>query len=168
MKRELLRGRWYMAPFKHLLAEQNLWAIRRKTVVPACAIGLFVGYMPFPGHPLMAALLALACRVNMPVAALFTFISNPLTMGPMYYFAHRVGRYLLGMEPQPLAFELSMTWVRDSFANNWQPLMLGCLLLGALLSLAGYIVLDLFWRASLADYVSRKRMIRRLRNYGDS
>jgi len=164
LKRDVFRGQWYLAPFRHLLADHNLWGIRRRTVVPACAVGLFIGYLPFPGHPLFAALLALACRVNIPVAALFTFVSNPLTMGPMYYLAHRVGCHLLGIEPRPLAFELSLTWVRESLANNWQPMMLGCFLLGAILSLVGYIVLDLIWRASIADYVTRKRTIRRLRN----
>ena len=72
------RSRWYLAPFSHLLNDHNLWGIRRRTVVPAFSIGLFVAYMPFPGHPLFAALLALLFRVNIPVAALTTFVSNPL------------------------------------------------------------------------------------------
>lgn len=163
LKRDLFHGKWYLAPFDHLLHDHNLWGIRRRTVVPAVAIGLFIGYMPFPGHPLMAALTALALRVNIPIAALTTFVSNPVTMGPMYYLAHRLGRYLLGMEPEPFQFELSFAWVKESLVNNWQPMMLGCFLLGALLALIGYVTLDLFWRASLADYVSRKRLMRRMR-----
>ena len=86
MKRQHMRDRWFLAPFQHLLHDHRLWGIRRKTVVPAFALGLFVGFMPFPGHPVWAALAALALRVNVPVAALSTFVSNPLTMGPMYYF----------------------------------------------------------------------------------
>jgi len=164
VKRDFFRGQWYLAPFDHLLQDHNLWGIRRRTVVPAVAIGLFVGYMPFPGHPLMAALLALALRVNIPVAAVTTFVSNPLTMGPMYFLAHRLGRWLLGMQPEPFVFELSFDWLRESFANNWQPLMLGCLLLGSSLALAGYVALDLFWRMTLADYVTRKRVERRQRS----
>ena len=157
VKRDFLRGQWFLAPFSHLLHDHNLWGIRRRTVVPAVAVGLFVAYLPFPGHPITASLLALALRVNIPVAALTTFVSNPLTIGPMYYVAHRLGIALLGMEPQPFQFELSLDWLQQSFASNWQPLMLGCLLLGTALSLVGYVVLDLFWRASLADYVSRRR-----------
>ena len=161
LKRELFHGRWYLAPFKHLLHDNNLWGIRRRSVVPAVAIGLFIGYMPFPGHPLMAALAALAFRVNIPIAALTTFVSNPLTMGPMYFLAHRLGSALLGLEPQPFQFELSLDWVTESFVNNWQPMMLGCLLLGATLAIVGYVTLDLIWRGSIANYASKKRLMRR-------
>ncbi len=161
LKREFFHGRWYLAPFQHLLHDTNLWGIRRRSVVPAVAIGLFIGYMPFPGHPLLAALVALAFRVNIPVAALTTFISNPLTMPAMYYLAHRLGRYLLGMEPTPFEFELSWEWFTQGFANNWQPMMLGCLLLGTALALVGYVTLDIIWRNSIANYANRKRLFRR-------
>lgn len=163
VNRDFFHAQWYLAPFRKLLNEQNLWAVRRRTVVPAFAIGLFIGYMPFPGHPLFAALLALLFRVNLPVAAITTFVSNPLTMGPMYFLAHRLGRTLLNMEPRPFEFELSIRWVMESFQNNWQPMMLGCLILGTILAITGYIVLDLLWRASIADYVTRKRNERRRR-----
>ena len=157
VKREVFHGKWFLAPFDHLLHNQNLWGIRRRAVVPAFAIGLFTAFLPFPGHPVIAALAALALRVNIPVAALATFVSNPLTMGPMYYLAHRLGQFLLGMEPQPFDVELSLSWLKESFVNNWQPLMLGCVLLGCAAALLGYIGLDLLWRASIADYRKQRR-----------
>jgi uncharacterized protein (DUF2062 family) len=126
-------------------------------VVPAFAIGLFFSFMPFPGHGLMAIMMALALRVNIPVAVLSTLVSNPLTMGPMYFLAYRIGFHILGLEPQPFEFEMSMVWVRESLGTIWQPLVLGCLLLGSVLSLIGYIGLDLLWRASIADYLAKKR-----------
>jgi hypothetical protein len=61
------------------------------------------------------------------------------------------------MQPQPFRFELSLAWLGDKFVTIWQPLLLGCILLGALAALVGYIVLDLLWRASLADYLAAKR-----------
>lgn len=167
VKRDFFHAKWYLAPFSHLLHDQNLWGIRRRTVVPAFSIGLFVGYMPFPGHALLAALLALAFRVNIPIAALTTFVSNPLTAGPMYFLAHRLGRFLLGMEPRPFEFELSLEWFLAGFAENWQPMMLGCFLLGSALSLVGYVTLDLAWRASIADYLSRRRLRRGRRHRPD-
>ena len=157
LKREAFRGRWFLSPFEHLLHEPNLWSIRRRTVVPAFAIGILIAFLPFPGHPLFAALVALALRVNIPVAALTTFLSNPLTMGPMYFFAHRVGLTILGLPPQPLNFELSWEWLRAGFVANWQPLMLGCLLLGTVAAAVGYLVLDILWRLSIADYLALRR-----------
>ena len=146
-----------MTPFRHLLHDPRLWAVRRRWVVPAFALGLFVAFMPFPGHTLMAALLALALRVNIPVAAVSTWVSNPATMGPMYYFAYELGVFLLRMEKKAFGFELSFDWVTHTFVNIWQPMLLGSILLGAASALLGYIVLDLLWRSSIANYKTRKR-----------
>jgi uncharacterized protein (DUF2062 family) len=160
-KRERFKGQWYLAPFEHLLHDPKLWGVRRRTVVPAFALGLFIAYMPFPGHALAAALLAMVLRVNIPVAVISTVVVNPLTIGPMFYLAYQVGLELLGFEPQPFDFELSFAWLGDQFLIIWQPLLVGCLLLGSLLSLIGYIALDLLWRASLADYVAARRRRRK-------
>lgn len=150
-----------LAPFRTLLHEPRYWGIRRRTVVPAFAMGLFLAWLPWPGHPLMAALLALLFRFNVPVAVVTTFVSNPLTMGPMYYTAYRLGVRLLGVEPQPFAFEMSFSWVTQTFVDIWQPMTVGCLLLGTLSAVVGYIVVDVLWRFSLHDYKSRKRRERR-------
>lgn len=157
LKRERFGGQWYLAPFKHLLHDTRLWSIRRRTVVPAFSLGLFVAYLPFPGHALLAALLALALRVNIPIAVVSTLVVNPLTIGPMFYLAFELGEKLLGLEPRPFQFELSFGWLSDQFLTIWQPLLIGCLLLGSLLALIGYIALDLLWRASLADYLAARR-----------
>ena len=95
VKRHELSEKWFLTPFRHMLHDHRLWGIRRKNVVPSVSLGLFVACMPFPGHYLLGALLALALRINIPVAVLTTFISNPLTMGPIYYFSYKVGAFLL-------------------------------------------------------------------------
>jgi len=163
VKRDHLKGRWWLEPFQHLLSEPKLWAIRRRTVVPAFALGLFAAYLPFPGHFFIGALLAIPLRVNLPVAALSTLITNPVTIGPMYYAAYELGRQLLRLPPRDFDFELSLTWLVGGFAYIWQPLMLGCILLGAILSLVGFVTLDLLWRASIWDYLKKRRARRKAR-----
>ena len=157
LKREHFRGQWWLAPVDHLLHDPNLWSIRRRTVVPAFATGLFVAYLPWPGHVVIGVVLAAVFRVNVPVTALTTLASNPLTMGPMYYLAFRLGQWLLGQSPAEFQFEMSFAWLAERFATTWQPLLLGCLLLGAALALIGYVTLDLVWRASIWDYLARRR-----------
>ena len=157
IKRHHLRDSWLLAPFRHLLHEPRYWGIRRRTAVPAFALGLFIGWQPFPGHPVWAAFAALGLRVNIPVSVLTTFISNPLTMYPMYFAAYKLGRRLLGAPPIAFDFEMSLTWLTEKFVTIWQPLTLGCLLLGTTSALVGYVVLDLLWRASLRDYQLKKR-----------
>lgn len=161
LKRQLFANRWYLAPFDHLLHDQRLWGVRRRTIVPAFALGLFIAFLPFPGHVLIAVLAALALRINIPVAAVTTFVSNPLSIGPMFFFSYQVGRRLLMLPPRPFDFELSLDWLTDSFTHIWQPLMLGCFLLGSLAALVGYVSLDLLWRASIADYLEKRRQRRR-------
>ena len=155
--RHELAERWFMSPFRHLLHDHRLWSIRRKTVVPAFSLGLAIAFVPFPGHAVLASLLALFLRINIPVAALSTFLSNPLTMGPLYFGAYLLGSALLGIDPQPFEFEMSIDWIRTVFTSIWLPMTLGCVLLGATSALIGYVVLDAFWRYHIIDYKSRKR-----------
>ena len=161
IKRHQMSERWFMSPFRHLLHDPRLWGIGRKNAVPAVALGLFVGFMPFPGHTLGAALAALALRINIPITALATFVSNPLTMPPLYYFCYRVGAALLRREPQPFEFEPTFDWLTTTFVSIWQPMLLGSVLCGAIAALLGFVVLDVFWRFSLASYKERKRRKRR-------
>ena len=156
-KREIFHGRWYLAPFARLLHDPQLWGIRRRNVVPAFALGLFLVFMPVPGHFVIASLLAILLRINLPVATLTTLIANPLTMGPIYYLAYRVGERLLDVPPQPFTFELSLAWLTGRFLAVWQPLLLGAVILGTLAAVLGYFALDLLWRASLADYLEARR-----------
>ena len=160
-KRHHMSEQWFMAPFRHLLHDHRLWAIRRRWVVPAFSLGLFIAFMPFPGHTLAGALAALALRVNIPVAALSTWVSNPLTMGPLYYFAYRLGVKILGIPQQPFNFALSLDWVTHTFVNIWQPMLLGSMLLGSAAALVGYLSLDLLWRFSISSYKLRKQRLRR-------
>jgi len=157
IKHHQLREQRILRPFRHLLGDNRLWAIRRKTVVPAFALGAFFAFMPFPAHPMWASLAALWRRVNIPVAALTTFVSNPITMPFMYFGGYRLGAYLLRQKPEPFEFEMSMTWVTGVFVDIWQPMLLGCIVLGAFAALIAYAVLDLLWRRSVATYKLTKR-----------
>ena len=157
VKRHEFRERWFLAPFRHLMHDHRLWSVRRKNVVPAVALGTFVAFLPFPGHPVWATFAALGLRINIPIAALTTFISNPLTMGPMYFFAYRFGAWLLGVEQQAVEMEMSFDWVTHTFVYIWQPMLLGCVLLGLAAAVISYVTLDLLWRSSIGSYKDRKR-----------
>jgi len=146
-----------MTPFRHMLHDHRLWGIRRKTVVPAFSLGLFVACLPFPGHFVSAALAALALRINIPVASVSTLVVNPLTVGPLFYFEYQLGALLLSIESGPPQFELSIDWVTHTFVSIWQPMLLGSVLVGLVIALVGFVVLDALWRNSLANYKARKR-----------
>ena len=75
----------------------------------------------------------------------------------MFYFSYRVGAHLLGTEPGPFEIELSIAWLTGTFASIWQPLLLGSTLVGTISAVIAYVMLDVFWRFSIADYKTRKR-----------
>ncbi len=151
-----------MAPFQHLLHDHRLWGIRRKTVVPAVAIGLFIMWVPLPGHMVISSIVALLLRVNVPVAFVTTFLANPLTMPPMFLLAYTLGAWLLRLPIVPPEFDISLEWLASTFVDIWQPMLVGCVLLGAATSLIGATALDLLWRSRVADYKAAKRQNRKL------
>ena len=161
-RHELAQSRLF-APLRHLFNDTRLWGISRRSVVPAFALGVFLAFLPFPGHPILAMLGALALRINVPIAAVTTLLNNPLTMGPMFYAAYRLGSYLLGEPQVALDFELSLDWLSKTFVDVWQPLVLGCVLLGTVTAVVAFLCVDLAWRVSVHDYKFRKRRQRKQR-----
>ncbi|MFJ4290633.1 DUF2062 domain-containing protein [Cupriavidus sp. NPDC089707] len=60
------------------------------------ALGFFFGLLiPLAQIPRSAAA-AVALRANVPAAVASTLVTNPLTFGPIYYAAWRVGSAILG------------------------------------------------------------------------
>ena len=156
IKRPHSGEQWYFAPFKRWLKDGRLWSIRRRTVVPALALGLFVAFLPFPGHTLIAIFFAIVLGLNVPVAAIATWVVNPLTIGPIYYANYRLGTWLLELEERPFEFELSWQWLGEKLGAIWQPFLLGSAVMGAGIALLSYITINLLWRYSIADYKARK------------
>ena len=167
LKRHHLHSQWYLRPFRALMHHPVYWGISRRNTVPAFALGIFIAFIPFPAHTMTAVVLALILRLNIPVAVATTLLSNPLTMGPIFYFSYRLGLLLLGMEPQHFQIELTFDWLNTGFKNTWQPLMLGSFLAGSLAALTSYIVLDILWRASLSDYLKKRRKRRGINSKQD-
>lgn len=146
-----------MRPFRLLLEHPAFWSLNRRSVTRAFALGLFIAFIPLPVHFFVAAASALALRLNVPAALAGTLLANPLTMAPMYVGAYVVGCFFLGLTPQPLDFELSWRWLATALGPIWKPLLLGCLVLGALTSIAGYALLGGVWHVSLVLKYHRRK-----------
>src|SRR3546814_10071436 len=66
----------------------------------------------------VAALLALSCRANVPVAALTTFITNPLTTPIVWVIAYKVGNWLLHIDAMTYGQPLN-SQVRGGDPGTW-------------------------------------------------
>ena len=74
--------RWWCASARWL-QHPALWHLNRRSVSGAFAIGLFAGLIPGPLQMLVALLLAVPLRKNIPVALVTTFYTNPFTIVPL-------------------------------------------------------------------------------------
>ncbi len=139
--------------------EPRYWGIRRRTVAPAFALGLFLSFLPLFGQPIIGTLIAIATRINIPIAFITPFVGIPLTP-LLYYSSYWLGGWLLNLPPQPFEFEWSWDWASSTFVGFWEPMLLGGLVLGTILALLGYIIVDVMWRFSIWEYKRLKRRIR--------
>jgi len=145
------------------LHEASLWHLNRRSASGAFAVGLFFAWMPVPMQMLFAALFAVFFRVNLPLSVMLVWISNPLTMPPMFYGAYLFGVKLLGAEKQRFNFEISLQWLTDSISTIGPPFLLGCVIFGALSSIVGYGAIRLLWRISVIKELNQRRKKRQQR-----
>ncbi len=145
------------------LHDPSLWHINRKSFSGAIAIGVFFAFMPVPFQMLLAALAAISLRFNILVAVPTVWISNPITLAPMFYFCYRIGAAILDIHADKFNFELSFNWVVTGMLDIWQPLVLGCLVVGLVSATASYWLMQFLWRYHLWTRIKNRRERRRRR-----
>ncbi|HRP23694.1 MAG TPA: DUF2062 domain-containing protein [Thauera sp.] len=150
-----------------------LWHINRRAVSRGVAMGVFFGLMiPIAQIP-AAAMASLVLRGNLWIAAVSTLVSNPLTYGPIYYFAYRLGAGVIGarapadLTPEDVEAPIRMI---DSLAQAWawvtgigQPLLVGMVIMAVTGSIIAYWSAQLFWRFKVVNKWRRLHRERRLR-----
>tara|TARA_B110000467_G_C18213727_1_gene418990 strand:+ start:369 stop:893 length:525 start_codon:yes stop_codon:yes gene_type:complete len=156
IKPHQIKDKWYLQPLKKILNINELWVFRGKTIKPGFALGLFIAFIPVPGHTIIAILSAARLKINLPATLLGTLICNPLTIAPMFYAAYRLGVYILRLDERDFSFSLSYSWLRDSLSNTWEPLILGSFLMGLFSAVIGYFLMDICWKISINNYLKRK------------
>jgi uncharacterized protein (DUF2062 family) len=141
-----IRSHKHLQFFGRLLHDANLWHLNRRSVSGAVAVGLFMALVPIPFQMIPAAALAILFRVNLPISVTLVWLTNPLTMPPVFYFCYKVGSWVLRQPVQDVTFELSWAWLSTELGQIWQPFLLGSLIVGVILSVAGYWSMRAFWR----------------------
>jgi len=145
-----------LRPLKGFLHDPCLWHLNRRTVSGAVAIGLFSAYLPMPLEMLVAAMMAILFRVNLPLSVVIVWVSNPLTWLPLYGAGYLLGAKILGREIVSLD-EMTMSWLMSQVI----PLWLGSLILGSLLSLTGYLATRALWRLHIVRSWEKRRKCRK-------
>ena len=140
-----------------MIFDPNLWHFNLHSISYAALFGLFCCFLPIPFQMIPCALLCIWVRCNIPLALAFVWISNPITMPPMMYFAYRVGTQFLDQNNQVESIDLSLEWLMAQMAIVWQPLLLGSLACGITAGLVGFASVHLYWRWDLTKYWKKRR-----------
>lgn len=93
----LRNNRWlrWMGPVLH---HPRLWHFSRKGIALGLALGIFFGLLIPVAQIPFSATVAVLLRANLPMAVASTLVTNPVTFGPVYYGAYRLGKWVLGEE----------------------------------------------------------------------
>ena len=144
------------------LHDAEVWHLGRRSVAGGVGLGFFLAFMPIPVQMLIAAPLALLFRVNLPVTLVAVWITNPVTIAPLFIFAFKVGTWISGREAQvgAIEFEPSFDGMAAVFGEIWLPLWVGCFVCGLSAAAIGNVTVRWAWRALL---LYRRRQQRRRR-----
>ena len=137
-----------------------LWSFRGNAVKPALFLGMVVAFSPLVGiQMLIVFFLALLVRANLPIIVALQWISNPFTMGPIYFADYKIGRVLFelaGMKSKknPLLssdYDWSQFRFKDLLAllDTFPPMLVGGAVIGVffgVISVFFYNVLAKFYQ----------------------
>lgn len=146
-----IKNNKHLQIFGDVLHDANLWHLNRRSVAKAFAIGLFFAFIPVPFQMVLAAGTAIFFSANLPLSIGLVWISNPLTIPPIFYGCYKLGTILMGIPPQEFNFELSFEWLSTSLASVAGPFLLGCGVCAVFFSMLGFISINSIWRYSVAQ-----------------
>ena len=146
----------------HRLQDPELWHFGRRSVAGGVGLGLFLAFVPIPIQMLLAPPAAALLRVNLPIALGALWTSNPITMGPLFIFAYKVGGWITGENTtlSHFTFDPSVSGLTAILGDIWYPLSVGCFVCGLSAAAVGNLTVRWIWRLCL---LRRRRSQRRER-----
>ncbi len=143
-----------------LINDPNLWNLNKRSVSVGIAVGLFSACMPIPGQMLLAVMLGIVLRGNLALAMAVTWVSNPLTYAPIYYFAYTLGCWLLNTPELAFELQLSPEWLRQGLTEIYHPLLTGCLVMGISIGSIAHTTIYAGWRLIVRRRWHKRRLLR--------
>jgi uncharacterized protein len=167
--------RWFS---RHFL-NKRVWKPTQHTLAAGLAIGMFVMIQLIPGQMLIAAIAAALLRVNIPIAIVACWISNPFTFVPLAWAQKKVGDWAMPFLPEILQRWANgavgwliehindlPTWLRNAVGDDLlakgaeflSSMYVGGLLIGMVAGVLSYPLCWLLW-----EMFSRMRSARHAR-----
>jgi hypothetical protein len=131
----------------------------RKMISRGVLLGLFIAFIPMPMQMAAVLLFVPFIRFNVPIALAMCWLSNPVTMPPMYYMEYLTGSFLLGIEPAPV--QMTLEWFKNNLDDIFIPLYFGTAMYSVFGSLIAYFCVNFFWKRSVKSERTKKTISRK-------
>ncbi|MCS5591968.1 MAG: DUF2062 domain-containing protein [Gammaproteobacteria bacterium] len=138
---------------KHL-HDPCLWNWNRKSISKAFAVGLFCALLPIPFQMIAAAALAVAFSANILLSISLVWITNPITMGPIFYFNYKLGCIILDTRIDP-NFSFSWDYLREVLGSGLPALLVGSLVAASIAAAIGYSAIQWLYRHRVGKRIKR-------------
>lgn len=152
--------RW-LQPF---LDHPNLFHLNRNSISRAVGIGIFCAFIPLPIKTLITMFMCLIIGANLPLAVIVIWISNPITIPPMFFLTYKLGSLLLDREVMSFSVSLSWDWFSRLGEEILVPLFVGSFLSGLVLGIFGYRLVLFLWRWQVIKDWETRRIERKKRS----
>ncbi|MCX6856785.1 MAG: DUF2062 domain-containing protein [Verrucomicrobia bacterium] len=138
--------RWFA---RHFL-DKHVWRPTQHTFAGGVAVGLFVTVQLLPIQMPTAAILAAIFRVNIPIALILCWASNPATLAPIAWLENMLGTWLMHHFGDPTALAATMSIAKEPEALEKgiafaKAMFLGGVCIGGALAPIGYILSYVTW-----------------------
>ena len=107
-------------------------------------------------------LVAIWFRVNMPLAGVLTWVSNPFTSPAIFYFSYKLGAGILRHPYHPVQFEMTWAWFTGTLMNIWPAMLIGCLIFAITSAVVSYFIVIWFWRLAVIQKWEKRKSDRSL------
>lgn len=148
-----LRDRPIMRWFARHFLDKRVWRPTQHTLSGGMAVGMFITLQLLPIQMPTATILAAIFRVNIPIAIIMCWVSNPVTMAVLVPLEYKVGKWALALmtkvpsTPFPTKFPNDMAEMWLALREHAPVMLFGGVLMGAVLAPLSYVLSYAVWGA---------------------
>ncbi len=154
---KVVREHRYLRFLGSALHNANLWHLNRRSAAAAFFVGIFCAFLPIPFQMVVAAVLSIIFRCNIPLSVALVWVTNPLTMPAIFYFTYKVGCLILQLPVSETSFDLTLHSVGAGLAKVWKPLFLGSIVSGVVGGFVSYLLIRAYWRWNVVKHWRKRR-----------
>lgn len=154
----ITENRW-LSKLGPRIKDPNLWHLNRRSVSAGIFAGVLCAFIPLPIQIFVAIFFCFFIHGNLPISVASTWVSNPFTYIPLYFFCYEVGAWVVGVpvdttgNPIRVNFDIILTdfdaFLKQLAEVGWKamgPLFLGCTIVGLTSATLSFIAIRLLWR----------------------